>query len=148
MGFLENILKKGLEQLNEQYMNSQNEKKSEVKSETTSKREVSQSVSNESLHDRIRKVLRENYSEYEVRENVPAGEFGEKNDGMPYSFVLYHGGSVKLTIMVLNGRNDYKLKRVVNAHKASKNAGANCINIMSYLPSTYEYINQRIYDHL
>lgn len=96
------------------------------------------------IKDRIRKVLSENYASYEVRENVPPQELGGTDEMRNYDFVLYSNGQVRLTILVLYGRSDYKRYAVRLSHEQSRKAGAECINVMDYLPSTSAYINERI----
>ena len=102
----------------------------------------------EALRDRIRSVIMENYSGYEVQENVPSGQFGKSQYGRAYDFVLMENGRPKLMILVLNGRNDYKYAWVREAHRISKEQSAKCMNVMTYLPSTAEYINETIKKNL
>ena len=73
----------------------------------------------ESVTDRIRRVIAENYAGYEVREQVPATEFGGTRDIRTYDFVLYSAGAAKLTILVLAGGSDYRTKAVKDAHGLS-----------------------------
>lgn len=98
--------------------------------------------------DRTKKVLEENFSEYIVYNNIEPGQFGNFYGGRNYDFVLYDGSAKKLAILVLSGHNDYGCKAVRISKEAATEEGIKCINIMSYLPSTYDYIKARIQENL
>lgn len=151
MGLLGDLLKKEAkkmlsEAVADRSRNNHQTSASQSRNETSrSDQNSGQNAENwESVTDRIRRVIAENYAGYEVRERVPATEWGGTRDMRTYDFVLYSAGEAKLTILVLSGGADYKRKAVKDAHTLSEQKGAHCINIMEYLPSTYEYINERI----
>ncbi|MBR3646336.1 MAG: hypothetical protein IKN54_07940 [Lachnospiraceae bacterium] len=100
------------------------------------------------LKQRIEQVVVEQYSSYELRPEVSPSVFNGSSDARTISYVLYYRTEPKLGIMVLSNTNDYKKADVLASHKVCKDAGFNCINIMSYLPSTYEYINGVIGNNL
>ena len=95
-----------------------------------------------------KKVLEENFSEYIVYNAIEPGQFGNFYGGRNYDFVLYDGSAKKLAILVLSGHNDYGCKAVRISKEAATEEGIKCINIMSYLPSTYDYIKARIQENL
>ena len=99
------------------------------------------------VKERIRRVIADHYSAYEVKENVSPVEFGGTRGMSSFSFVMYQGGVARLTILVLYDSNGYRRKAVRQAHEISEQAGAKCINIMQYFPSTYDYINRRIQEN-
>lgn len=104
--------------------------------------------SRQDVIDRTKKVLEENFSEYIVYNNIEPGQFGNFYGGRNYDFVLYDGSAKKLAILVLSGHNDYGCKAVRISKEAATEEGIKCINIMSYLPSTYDYIKARIQENL
>lgn len=80
---------------------------------------------------------------------VEAGSFSKAPEqARDYDFVLYENGQPKLTIIMLDDRNHYKLRAVRLAHEASEQAGVPCMNIMTYLPSTVAYIQQTVAEKL
>lgn len=139
MGLFGDLLKNKVEKLGRDVIGSKDVFSSLLKNETEKP---------ESVSDRVRRVIKENYAEYELCERVQASELGGEYDAQKYSFMLCRDGRAKLTIMVLEGKNDYHRKNVRLAHKASESAGVPCINIMEYLPSTYEYIKDKIAENL
>lgn len=94
--------------------------------------------------ERLINVCERQFKEYELIENVSASGFNAETGAENYSFVMYKDGAPKLTIMILEGHNDYRRKSVRLAHEASEAMGVGCINIMTFLPSTEEYIETRI----
>lgn len=100
------------------------------------------------LNERIEKVVRERYPEYELKKDVDASIFSADAKAWNYSYTLSKNGNVGLTIMVLQGKNDYRRKAVTLAHEASEKAGVHCINIMEYLPSKEDYIIKAISENI
>ena len=109
---------------------------------------VSEEWSYEGVVERLKSVCGRKYPDYELKANVDASVFYADAKASNYSYVMYKDGQPKLSIMILDGHNDYRLKRVVLAHEASEAQGVGCINIMTFLPSTTEYIEGRIKEHL
>ena len=122
---------------------SYNENKSERKRSS-----VSDEWSRDGVIERLKNVCGEKYSEYELVANVDASIFNADSKASNYSYVMYKDSKPCLTIMILEGHNDYRLKRVELAHEASEAFGVGCINIMTFLPSTTEYIEGRIKEYL
>ena len=54
-----------------------------------------------------------------------------------YDFVLYENGQPKLTIIMLDDRNHYKLRAVRLAHEASEQAGVPCMNKHGFIHSKF-----------
>lgn len=122
-----------------------------VKNQALSNMSSSKSVrsaKNSGVYERIEKVVREYYPDYQLEKDISANIFNITSDACRYSYVLKKGNSICLTIIVLSDKNAYRKYDVVSAHNASENAGVHCINIMTYLPSTEEYINQRIAENI
>lgn len=148
MGLLDKLLKKGTDALIEGVKNA-------VLGDDNYSSTVTQPVYTSSaqeepddVEDRIEAVLSRDFSEYEVRKNVNSSEFMANEAADNYSYVLYLEGHPKLSIMVLNGHNEYAKKSVRLAHEASEGKSVPCINIMTYLPSTMSYIKEAINEKL
>lgn len=109
---------------------------------------VSHPYDEKPLDERITYVLQNDYPQYEIGQKISAGAFGAPEQARDYDFVLYENGQPKLTIIMLDDRNHYKLRAVRLAHEASEQAGVPCMNIMTYLPSTVAYIQQIVAEKL
>lgn len=96
------------------------------------------------VEQRVQNVCARSFPEYILKSNISVSELNPAIEARNYSFMLYKDNSPKLAIMVLPGHNDYAKKNVKAAHEVCRTYGINCINIMTYLPSTEEYITDRI----
>lgn len=96
------------------------------------------------VDQRIRNVCARSFPEYTLKSCISASEVNAGHDARNFSFMLFRDNSPKLAIMVLSGHNEYAKTDVRAAHEACRSYGINCINIMTYLPSTEEYITDRI----
>lgn len=109
---------------------------------------VSDEWSYKGVVERLKYVCSNKYPEYELKKNVDASIFYADRKASNYSYAMYYGEKPVITFMILEGKNDYRLKKVVLAHEASEASGVPCINIMTFLPSTIQYIEGRIKEHL
>lgn len=144
MGFLKNLFTNTADRLADDLIDN-------VKNKALSSMSASKSsLTNKklSVNERIEKVIHEYYPDYEFDKNISADIFNAASNTCKYSYVLKKNGSICLTIIVLSDKNAYRKSNVVAAHNASENAGVHCINIMTYLPSEEEYINQRIAENI
>ena len=175
MGFLDKLVKKGVDSLIENAANTVTDAVNNAMGSThtnngtgnvnqgTYKEPVAQKMTNEKptekpyvshpydekpLDERITYVLQNDYPQYEIGQKISAGAFGAPEQARDYGFVLYENGQPKLTIIMLDDRNHYKLRVVRLAHEASEQAGVPCMNIMTYLPSTVAYIQQTVAEKL
>lgn len=98
--------------------------------------------------DRIEMVVKNHFPSYTLKANINASVFGGDSQARTISYVMYEYDEPKLGIMVLSGSNDYRKNDVRLAHSACTDSGFKCINIMTYLPSTYEYIKDVISNNL
>ncbi len=100
------------------------------------------------LRTRLEKILEEEWSGYEIRRQVPASTFGAAEGAWDYSYGVYAGGQPKAMLMVLNNRNDYKRKAVLDAQGACKANGIPYMNFLSHMPNRSDYISQRLRDNI
>lgn len=89
-------------------------------------------------------IIAEEFSEYELRRNVPASEMTSNSQARDYSFGLYLDGSPKAFIMIMKDKNDYRKKDVVLAKQAAESNGIPYMNFMMHLPNEPEYISNRL----
>lgn len=100
------------------------------------------------LRMRLEQVLTEEWSGYEIRRQVPAAEFDAARGAWKYSYGIYSAGQPKAMLMVLNNRNDYRLKAVRDAKAACEQKGIPYMNFFSHLPNQSDYIAQRLKDNI
>ncbi len=105
-------------------------------------------ISEDGVRERLEQVFATEWSDYEIRRNIPSSELNADSKARSYSYGMYRDGQPKAMIMLLTNRNHYCRKDVRLAHDACYNIGIPCINIMSYLPSTTEYISGRLKENL
>ncbi len=65
-----------------------------------------------------------------------------------YSYGVYFGGVPRAMIMVLNSRNLYNKKEVMDAKRPCENQGVAYMNFMTHLPNTEEYIEKRLQENI
>lgn len=150
MGFFDKLVKKGVDSLIENVANTVTDavNNAMVNEKPVEKSYVSHPYDEKPLDERITYVLQNDYPQYEIRRQISAGAFGGSEQARDYDFVLYEYGQPKLTIIMLDDRNHYRLRAVRLAHEASEQAGVPCMNIMTYLPSTVAYIQQTVAEKL
>lgn len=142
MGFFRDLLSKGVKEVTDSV------KDSVIDSVNNTFSSYNNLPKAKNVKQRIRNVVNTYYCGYTIEENVNPCIFYAQPEASNYSFVLSRDGQPALSIMVLSGHNDYRKKSVMLAHDASEAAGVHCINIMEYLPSTEDYIKQRISEEI
>lgn len=100
------------------------------------------------IRARVEKVFSEEWSGYEVRQNVWAHEMGAEEGSNDYSYGLYLNGQPKAMVMVLDSSDGYRRKSVKLAHKACEEKGVFCMNLMPHLPNRRSYISKRLKDNV
>lgn len=157
MGFLDNLLKNSVKKIagetidkvmGDTFDEFTQAGKSILNTATANSSSQSHSSRELSLPERIEKVCANQFPEYEVNKNVDSSICNADPAAWKYSYTLSRDGVLKLTILVLYDKNDYKRKAVRLAHEASEQMNVHCINIMDYLPSTEEYITNAIASHI
>lgn len=96
---------------------------------------------------KIRQVLAENFSNYEVRENVSPATIGGTGNFMNYSFAVYSAGAPKLFIMLIGKTTCAKRLYRFSKEQAAK-AGVPMINFIEHYPNNVKYIQARLQKYL
>ena len=120
----------------------------------------------EQINQYFRTVIAEDFSEYQVRENVPVTELvGNAEDsfqlyqtrpyqvykaewGQPYTFVLYRNGSPVGVVMIGDKRSHHDRVKFLISRMYAKKAGLPYINFYTNMPNAREYVKERIHDFL
>ena len=89
-------------------------------------------------------ILASNFSQYQVRENIPLSEFGA--EGRPYDFGLYQNGQL-VSVVVLAGHNRTRNHPYWNSEKKAKELGIPFINFYTHMPNEKDFVIYRI-NHL
>lgn len=100
------------------------------------------------FRSRFEEIIAEEWSGYELVQDVSAYDFGAEDGARDYSYGLYYNGEPKAMIMVIRGHNDYRKKEVVKAQKACINNGIVYLNFMVYFPNSREYISERLKEEI
>lgn len=100
------------------------------------------------IRARLERVFAEEWSGYEVRQNIWAYEMGAEEGSHDYSYGLYLGGQPKAMVMVLDSADGYRLKSVKLAHRACEEKGIFCLNLLPHMPNRRSYISKRLKDNV
>lgn len=96
---------------------------------------------------KIRKVLAEDFSSYEVKENVSPTTIGGTGKFLNYSFGVYKDGAPKLFIMMV-GKNTCSTRLYRFSKEQAAKSGVTMINFISHYPNNVEYIKERLKKYL
>lgn len=97
--------------------------------------------------DKIREVLAQSFSGYEVRENVSPTSIGGTGKFMNYSFGVYAGGSPKLFIMLV-GKTTCSTRLYRWSKEQAAKSGVQMINFVEHYPNNVNYIRNRLQKYL
>lgn len=102
------------------------------------------SVKRDEFIIKLETIAAEEFSEYELRKDIPASEMTSDGNARDYSYGLYLKGYPKAFIMIIENRNDYRKKDVVLAKQAAEQGGIPYMNFMMHLPNEPKYISNRL----
>ncbi len=152
MGFLDNLLKGEVKKAvgnlvgaainetlnNNTTYNSQPERSFSNTSTSKKKNEEAD------LRAKLESIIASEYTEYELRREIPASEIGADLGAKSYSYGLYLNGSPKAFIMIMKDRNHYRSLEVRLAQDAAYAGGIPYMNFMKHLPNEVSYISDRL----
>ncbi|MDD3401267.1 MAG: hypothetical protein PHT58_06550 [Eubacteriales bacterium] len=94
-------------------------------------------------------ILRSNFPQYMVHQNVPASRLGLDAVGneKPYDFVLYGNDDIAGVIMLTEHNRDRNMA-FRNAKGAAQDAGIPFINFYKHYPNESDYVIERIRSYL
>lgn len=100
-----------------------------------------------SVEDKLRKILAEDFAQYEVKENVSPVTLGGTGNFMPYSFGIYENGTPKLFIMVVSNNTCSQRLYRWSKEEAAK-AGVTMINFVGHFENKMDYVKNRLQQYL
>lgn len=100
------------------------------------------------LRTNLESVLNSEWSDFELRKEVPASELGAPERARAYSYGLYKNGQPKAMFLVVTDKYHHLNGAARQAQTACKAKGIPCMNFFSHLPNTTEYISQRLRENI
>lgn len=100
------------------------------------------------LRTNLESVLSSEWSDFEVRREIPASELGAPERARAYSYGLYKNGQPKAMFLVVTDKYHHLNGAARQAQTACKAKGIPCMNFFSHLPNTTEYISQRLRENI
>ncbi|MBR4677284.1 MAG: hypothetical protein IKO99_04710 [Bacteroidales bacterium] len=97
--------------------------------------------------DKIKEVLKENFSQYDVAENVSPVTFGGSGKFLNYTFGIYSNGEPKLLIMIVN-RNTCRYRTYRWSKEVAEKNSVPLINFIEHFPNEVPYIRERLSQYL
>jgi hypothetical protein len=86
-------------------------------------------------------ILSSEFSQYEVRENVPLSEFG--GEGRAFDFALFEGGQI-VAVVIMAKKNRVRNHHFWNSEKKAKELGVPFINFYTHMENEKDYVINRI----
>lgn len=103
----------------------------------------------ELLRRRIEEIAARDWSDYELRRQVPSSEVNAPEGAEPFfEYGFYRGGALVAVIKILNDNNAYCRKSVRLAQAACRGQNVKYMNFMSYMMNRPEYIAKRFADNI
>lgn len=103
----------------------------------------------ELLRRRIEEIAARDWSDYELRRQVPSSEVNAPEGAEPFfEYGFYRGGALVAVIKILNDNNAYCRKSVRLAQAACRGQNVKYMNFMSYMMNRPEYIAKRFAENI
>lgn len=103
----------------------------------------------ELLRRRIEEIAASDWSDYELRKQVPSSEVNAPEGAEPFfEYGFYRGGALVAVIKILNDNNAYCRKSVRLAQAACRGQNVKYMNFMSYMMNRPEYIAKRFAENI
>lgn len=149
MGFLENLFnreaKKFISSVVDSVTDNLTEKTITVMNQASGNSDEDNCNNNAAVvKQRIHKVLTEEFGNCELREQISAEEIGAGYLAWRYTYGVYRDGYAIAMINVLDNRNAYRKKAVVESKNACQNQGIGYVHFLLHLPNRSSYISQRL----
>ncbi|MDO4303102.1 MAG: hypothetical protein Q4D94_04250 [Bacillota bacterium] len=93
---------------------------------------------------RIKKIIAENFSDCELRENIASREIGADDLSWKYTYGVYRNGTAIAMINLLDNPNDYKRKNVLQSKAACREKEIGYVHFLLHLPNRSSYISEKL----
>lgn len=166
MGFLDNLLKKEAQKFVSNVVDTVSEKldmnfgrgtagQSSVSAQSAQRSSGVQKagtykagMDEQGLRQRLEGVIAQEWSDYELRREVPTAEIGAEAGARDISYGLYQDGKLRAVMMVLTNRNHYKRSDVLKVDEACRRNNIPYMNFMAHLPNRTDYISERLRNNI
>ena len=132
MGFFESLLRKS--------SNAASEEKTQSKAERDD-------FADKEVDEKLREILRTEFGQYEVKEQVSPTTIGGEGKFLPYDFAVYENGQPKLLIMVVYN-NTCASREYRWSKEQAENAGVTLINFVYAFENKKDYMIDRLHQYL
>lgn len=99
------------------------------------------------VDEKLREILADEFSQYEVREQVSPVDFGGEGKFLPYDFVVCENGQPKLFIMVVYN-NTCASREYRWSKEQAERAGVTMINFVYAFENRKDYMIDRLHQYL
>jgi len=87
-------------------------------------------------------ILAEDFSDYEIKENIAKEEFG--GSGRACEFGLFKDDKLKAVVVLVTNKNETTRKEFRAARVAAESAGVGFVSFYTFMPNQREYVITRI----
>ncbi|MBQ8526902.1 MAG: hypothetical protein IJ429_00385 [Lachnospiraceae bacterium] len=99
------------------------------------------------VDDKLREILADEFSQYEVKEQVSPTTIGGEGKFLPYDFAVYENGQPKLFIMVVYN-NTCASREYRWSKEQAEQAGVTMINFVYAFENKKDYMVDRLHQYL
>ena len=100
--------------------------------------------SEEIVEERIRKILASDFAGMELKKKIASNEIGAGHLSWNYTYGVYKDGAPVAMVNVLDNKNDYKRKIVLQSRQACADAGIGYVHFLLHLPNRSSYIKEQL----
>lgn len=123
--------------------NAANDANEEIKQSKT----VRDDFSDKEVDEKLREILKTEFSQYEVKEQVSPTTIGGEGKFLPYDFAVYENGQPKLFIMVVYN-NTCASREYRWSKEQAESAGVTLINFVYAFENKKDYMVDRLHQYL
>ncbi len=121
--------------------------KNAASEEKSQSKAVRDDFADKEVDEKIREILRTEFGQYEVKEQVSPETIGGEGKFLPYDFAVYENGQPKLFIMVVYN-NTCASREYRWSKEQAENAGVTLINFVYAFENKKDYMIDRLHQYL
>lgn len=121
--------------------------KNAASEEKSQSKAVRDDFADKEVDEKLREILRAEFGQYEVKEQVSPETIGGEGKFLPYDFAVYENGQPKLFIMVVYN-NTCASREYRWSKEQAENAGVTLINFVYAFENKKDYMIDRLHQYL
>jgi len=121
--------------------------KNAASEEKSQSKAVRDDFADKEVDEKLREILRTEFGQYEVKEQVSPETIGGEGKFLPYDFAVYENGQPKLFIMVVYN-NTCASREYRWSKEQAENAGVTLINFVYAFENKKDYMIDRLHQYL